>query len=132
MPTTSATLDGLFGNWGKRPGTSEMRDHLDNVLQKQRAMAIQLAECQLESERVLQREPAAVAVAAKPGAKGKFKYRPEFKYFTLRGREEESVIIAVRDEHGCALEMLDLERRDEGLTKEKREAGNEALHSLAA
>ena len=76
----------LFGNWGKRPKDEKRRNHLDKVLKKQPAMVIGLAECQEESELVLAREPAAVAVAAKPGAKGKFKYRPEFKYLTLRGR----------------------------------------------
>ena len=93
-----------------------MRNHLDTVLKKQLAMVIGLAECQLKTERVLQREPAAVAVAATAGAKRRFKYRPEFPYLTLRGKEEDSVLIAVRDQAGCALEMLDLERNDHGKT----------------
>ena len=88
---------------------------MDDVLKKHPAMIIGLTECQKESEEVLRRDPAqpdpaAVAAAAKPGAKGKFKYRPEFKYLTLRGREPESVLIAVRDEPGCALRMLDFDR----------------------
>ena len=88
-------------------------------------MIIGLSECQAESEDVLKRDPAepdpaAVAAAAQRGAKGKFKYRPEFKYFTLRGHEEESVLIAVRDELGCALRMLDFDRRPEGLVKQQK------------
>ena len=94
---------------------------MDKVLKKQSAMIIGLSECQAESEDVLKRDPrpAAVAAAARPGAKGKFKYRPEFKYLTLRGNEDESVLIAVRDEPGCALQMLDVERKAAGLAKQK-------------
>ena len=133
MPSTSATLGGCLGI-GQAAKNHQMRNHLDTVLKKQLAMVIGLAECQLETEHVLKREPdpAAVAAAAKPGAKGKFKYRPEFKYLTLRGREPESVLIAVRDEPGCALQMLDFVRRDEGLIKTKEKQKNCALHGLAA
>ena len=89
-------------------------------------MIIGLSECQEESEQVLrrdpeERDPAAVAAAAQGRAKGKFKYRPEFKYLTLRGTENESVLIAVRDEPGCALRMLDFERPEAGLVKRNRQ-----------
>ncbi|MDA8584413.1 hypothetical protein N9L68_09250 [bacterium] len=112
----------LFGNWGKRHG--KMRKRLDKVLKRQPAMIIGISECQEESEEVLrrdpeERDPAAVAAAAQGRAKGKFKYRPEFKYLTLRGTENESVILAVRDEPGCALRMLDFERREAGLVNTK-------------
>ena len=70
----------LFGNWGKRPANVKMRDHVDEVSKKQPAMAIWLAECQKETEMVLQREAAEVAAAPKVQAKRKFKYRPEFPY----------------------------------------------------
>ena len=115
----------LFGNWGKRPSNAGRRNRLDKVLKKQPAMIIGLSECQAESEDVLkrdpaERDPAAVAAAAQGRAKGKFKYRPEFKYLTLRGNEEEIVLIAVRDEPGCALRMLDFDRRPEGLVKKKK------------
>jgi len=114
----------LFGNWGKRPGDAKRRTRLDKVLKRQPAMIIGLSECQEESEEVLrrdpeERDPAAVAAAAQGRAKGKFKYRPEFKYLTLRGIENESVLIAVRDEPGCALRMLDFERREAGLVNNK-------------
>ena len=95
---------------------------MDNVLKKHLAMIIGLSECQAESEEVLKRDPAernpaAVAAAAQRRAKGKFKHRPDFKYLTLRGDEEESVLIAVRDELVCALRMLDFNRRAEGLVR---------------
>ena len=35
----------LFGNWGKRPKSLKMRNHLDTVLKNQLAMVIGLAEC---------------------------------------------------------------------------------------
>ena len=82
-------------------------------------MVIGLAECQLEPHRVLKREPAAVAVAAEPGAKRKFKYHPEIPYLTWSGKEESGVLISVRDQAGCALEMLDFERTSRGCTKRK-------------
>ena len=112
----------LFGNWGKRPANQGRRNRLDDVLKKHPAMIIGLTECQAESEEVLKRDPAqpdpaAVAAAAQRRAKGKFKYRPEFKYLTLRGSEKESVLIAVRYEPGCALQMLDVERKAAGLAK---------------
>ena len=122
----------LFGNWGKRPTHVNMRNHLDKVLKKQPAMVIGLAECQLESECVLQREPAAVAVNATPGANSKSKHRPEFPYPTLRGTEETSVLIAVRDQAGCALELLDLDRQEHGNTRKQETATYEAVHTLAA
>ena len=124
----------LFGNWGKRPKNSKLRNHLDTVLKKQPAMVIGLAECQLETEEVLQREPAAVAANATSGARRRFKDRPEFSYLTLRGEEEKSVLIAVRDQAGCAIEMLDCEKCDHGRTKRKKAktTEKEARHTLAA
>ena len=66
----------LFGNWGNRPAKVNMRNHLDNVLKKQPAMVIGLAECQEATEMVLKRVPAAVAAAPKAQAKRTFKSRP--------------------------------------------------------
>ena len=93
-----------------------MRDHLDTVLKKQPAMVIGLAECQLETEHVLKREPDPAAVAAdpKPGRKRRFKNRSEFAYLTLRGQDTTSVLIAEQDQDGCALEMLDWDRKTHG------------------
>ena len=76
----------LFGNWGRRPRDREMRDHVDEVLKKQPAMVIGLAECQKETEMVLQQGPAAVAAAPKAQATSKFTSRPEFQYLTFRGK----------------------------------------------
>ena len=107
----------LFGNWGKRPVHPKMGAHLDEVLKKQPAMVIGLAECQKETEMVLQQGPAAVADAPKSQAKSKFTSRPEFQYLTYRGNEESSVLIAVRDQAGCALDLLDVEKLHHGKTK---------------
>ena len=76
----------LFGSWGKRPTHLKRPGPLDIVLLKQLAMVIGLAECQLESQFVLEREPtAAVAASSKPGARRTFKYRAEFQYLTVSG-----------------------------------------------
>ena len=123
----------LFGNWGKRPSLLKMRNHLDTVLKKQPAMVIGLAECQLETEHVLKREPDPAAVAAdpKPGRKRRFENRPEFAYLTLRGKEEGSVLIAVRDQAGCALQHLHTERVHHGPTKEKHRKQRKRRHILS-
>ena len=105
---------------GKPPSTQEMRDHVDKVLKKQPAVVVGLAECQLETELVLRRDPAAVAVAPNAQAKRTYKYRPELSYLTLRGKEESSVLIAVRDQAGCALELLDTDRPLHGQLKRKK------------
>ena len=106
---------------GQAATKPEDEDQLDKVLKKQPAMVIGLAECQLESQLVLEREPepAAVAAPSKPGARRKFKKRPEFPDLTVRGREEEIVIIAVRDQAGCALEMLEAVCKEHGLVNTK-------------
>ena len=107
----------LFGNWGKRPGNPKMRAHLDEVLKKQPAMVIGLAECQEATEMVLRAVPATVTAAPKAQAKSKFKSRPEFQYLTMRGNEDSSVLIAVRDQAGCTLDLLDVEKLRHGQTK---------------
>ena len=109
----------LFGNWGSRAKNPKMREHIDKVLKKQPAMVIGLAECQKGTEEVLQREPAAVAANATSGARRRFKDRPEFSYLTLRGEEDKSVLIAVRDQAGCAIQMLNCEIYDAGKMKRK-------------
>ena len=121
----------LFGKWGRRPRNPNMRDHLDEVLKKQPAMVIGLAECPKETEIALQREAAAVAAAPKAQAKRTFKYRPEFPYLTLRGNEESSVLIAVRDQAGCALELLNTERLCHGKTKTNGNTHDKSLGILS-
>ena len=120
MPSTLASSGG-FWELGQAAINDKMRNRSGNVLKKQFAMVIGLAECQLETERVLNREPDPAAVAAdpKPGRKRRFKNRPEFAYLTLRGKEEISVLIAVQDQAGCALQMLDLERKEHWQTNQK-------------
>ena len=122
----------LFGNWGSRAQNQKMREHIDEVLKKQPAMVIGMAECQLETEQVLQREPAAVAANATSGARRRFKDRPEFSYLTLRGEEEKSVLIAVRDQAGCAIQMLNCEIYDAGKTKSKKSKNNKPHREIKA
>ena len=105
-----------------------MRNPLDLVLKKQPAMVIGLAECQADTEDVLKREPSAVAEHATPGVCG-FYLRPEFQYLTLRGKEEDSVLIAVRDHPGSALQLLDLYRLNHRSTK--RRHSNNGLRAVA-
>ena len=105
-----------------------MRQHFDNVLKKQPAMIIGLAECEKASEDVLRAPPAAVAasppaaVAAPAAADAQeehFDNRQGYEYLTLRGNEESSVLIGLRKEVGNTLELLNWERRFEGRYKRK-------------
>ena len=114
----------LFGNFGSRAENPKMREHIDELLKKQPAMVIGLAECQSQTEEVLQREPAAVAANATSGARRRFKDRPEFSYLTWRGDEEKSVLIGVRNQAGCSIQMLNCEIYDAGRTKRKKSKNN--------
>ena len=103
-----------------------MRQHLDEVLKKQPAMVIGLAECQRESEEVLRAPPAAVAAAAvAEGQTQGFGSRPGFQYLTLRGDEECSVLVGLRQESGNTLELLNWDRRFEG--RYKRRSGGRGM-----
>ena len=59
-----------------------------------------------------------MADTATPGVCG-FYLRPEFPYLTLRGKEVDSVLIAVRDIAGSALQLLDLYRLHHGSTRRR-------------
>ena len=84
-----------------------------------------LAECQAESEEVLRSEPAAVAASADAeGQERRFEDRPGYQYITIRGDEEDSVLIGVREESGNTLELLDWERREWGRYR-RRSGGKE-------
>ena len=109
----------LFGNFGSRAENPKMREHIDELLKKQPAMVIGLAECQADTENVLKREPSAVAGTATPEVCG-FYLRPEFPYLTLRGKEHASVLIAVRDRPGSELQMLDFTRICHGEIKRRK------------
>ena len=77
-------------------------------------MIIGLSECQEESENILCEPRAAVAAFADAeGQEPGFDSRPGYPYFTLRGDEESSVLVGVRQESGNALQLLDWGRRGE-------------------
>ena len=40
--------------------------------------------------------------------------RSGYQHFTLRGDEESSILVGMRQENGNTLELLDWERREEG------------------
>ena len=114
----------LFGNWGKRPSNRAMREHLDMVLKRNPAWIIGLAECEEASEDLL----AGPAVAGDPNApEVSLERRDGFAYLTLRGCEDSSVLVAVRNETGNRLDLLDWERRSCGKGKKgANDAGGDA------
>ena len=116
----------LFGNWGKRPRNHAMREHLDMVLKRNPAMIIGLAECEAASEDLL----GAPAVAGDPTApQGSLERRDGFAYLTLRGCEDSSILVAVRNEMGNRLELLDWERRREGRYRRRSGSGRAEAYS---
>ena len=116
----------LFGNWGKRPRNQAMRKHLDMVLKRNPAMIIGLAECEAASEDLL----GAPAVAGDPTApRGSLERRDGFEYLTLRGCEDSSILVAVRNEMGNRLELLDWERRREGRYRRRSGRGRAEAYS---
>ena len=104
----------LFGNWGKLPRQADMRKHLQMELKRNPAMVIGLAECQLESEALL-RAPG--CEGDKNAPEGSLESRDSYRYLTLRGAEESSILIGIRQSTGNDLELLFWERRHEGAYK---------------
>ena len=93
----------LFGNWGKRPRTVAMQNHLDMVLKRNPAMIIGLAECDLASETLLRAPGEEGHPSAPPQS---LQARDAYEYLTLRGSEESSVLIGIRKQMGSALDLL--------------------------
>ena len=115
----------LFGNWGKRPRNRSMREHLDMVLKRNPAMIIGLAECEEATENLLE----GPAVAGDPNApEGSLQRRDGFEYLTLRGQEDSSVLVALRNETGNRLDLLDWERRRAGRYR-RRNGGHAEAYS---
>ena len=88
-----------------------MRQHLEMVIKRNPAMIIGIAECQQEIEQLLQ----GPAVAGdKTAPKDSLQHRDGYKYLTLRGQEESSVLIGARTEIAHTIKQLYWERRYDG------------------
>ena len=116
----------LFGNWGKRPSNANMREHIDMVLKRNPAMIIGMAECCPQTEQVLRDQGADGDPHA---ARGSLESRHSYQYLTLRGNEESSVLIGIRNTQGNALTLLDWERREEGCYRRKTGHGKATAYS---
>ena len=116
----------LFGNWGKLPRQADMRKHLQMELKRNPAMVIGLAECQLESETLL-RAPGCEGDKNEP--EGSLENRDSYRYLTLRGAEESSILIGIRQSTGNDLELLFWERRHEGAYKRCSGRGHAEAYS---
>ena len=116
----------LFGNWGKLPRQADMRKHLQMELKRNPAMVIGLAECQLESETLL-RAPG--CEGDKDAPEGSLESRDSYRYLTLRGAEESSILIGIRQSTGMDLELLFWERRHEGAYKRSSGGGQAQAYS---
>jgi hypothetical protein len=114
----------LFGNWGQMPSNRLVRDRVLMQLKRQPAQIVCLAEAEELVEATLRSPPSetystgagSTAVAAQPStASGDgLVARRSFEYLVIRGREQCSILIAVRVNIAKSLECLFWERRYEG------------------
>ena len=110
----------LFGNWGRMPCNVDQRRNVELALKRHPAMIVGLAECEAQTEALLNTRgepaPAVAGVDAPPGLEG----RESYEYLTLRGSEEVSVLIGLRATMGNQLTLVFWERRWEGTYKKKK------------
>ena len=101
----------MFGNWGARARDEGVQTNIDLQIKRSPAQIIGLTECEALTEDILKQ----AAVAADPNAAaGSLRARPGFEYWTVRGDEEKSNMLAVRKNVAHQPELLFWERRFEG------------------
>ena len=114
----------LFGNWGKMPSNRLVRDRVLMQLKRQPAQIVCLAEAEELVEATLRSPPnesystgagsTAVAVQPSTASGDELVARSSFEYLVIRGREQCSILIAVRVNIAKSLKCLFWERRYEG------------------
>ena len=116
----------MFGNWGRVPSNRQKRERVELQLKNCPAQILCLAEAQ-ECVDALLRSPSLTpspAVAGDPddssAVADELASRPGFEYLTIRGREECSILVAVRATMARSLTCLHWERRFEGEEKKKK------------
>jgi hypothetical protein len=108
----------MFGNWGTLPAKPNERKRVLMQVKRIPAQIVCLAEAQELVEQTLRSPPSSTgAQAADADA---LEGRAEFEYLVIRGREDSSLLMAVRANVARDLECLYWERRFEGVYKEKR------------
>jgi hypothetical protein len=103
----------FFGNWGLRASDENVQRNIDLQIKHGPAQIIGLTECMRETELVLL-TPAVAGKQEEPAVAGKLETREGFEYFTLRGEEHASVLIAARTNTASSLKLLHWDRKNEG------------------
>ena len=114
----------MFGNWGARARHAETQGHIVLQIKRGPAQVIGLTECEEMTQRMLE-EPAVAADSNAPS--DSLLRRPGFPYWTLRGEEDKSNLLAVRTTMVGPPELLLWDRVCEGQYKLK--SGNEGRAS---
>ena len=122
----------FFGNWGARPSGKVERDAHDLQIKRCPAQIVGLCECGEVTQRLLEEEVApdaggaAAAVAKQLKGKGQpLKNRRGYEYWTIRGDEPQSNLIAVRKSVGYPPRLLFWNRQFEGIyTTKHKKKGN--------
>ena len=138
-----------FANFGNKPKDPIKAEKLEWALKKNPAQIIGMTECQQVTEDMLRREVPAVAgkraatndanevhavagkSAGEENAKEK-KERSQWEYITMRGTEDNSNLLGVRNTLGARIKYLIWNRRDEGnyLTKTRKDSREKMAYRL--
>jgi hypothetical protein len=120
----------LFGNWGKVPSNTRVRERVIMQLNRQPAQIVCLAEAEELVEATLRSPPiltdstgaasSAVAVETSTSTFDALFARSSVEHLVIRGREEVSLLMVVRLNIAKSLECIYWERRFEGEYTHKR------------
>ena len=103
----------FFGNWGLRASDVKVQRNIDLQIKHGPAQIIGLSECMRETEEVLL-SPSVAGLQEEPAVAAKLETREGFEYFTVRGNEPSSVLIAARTNTASGLHLLFWDRTNEG------------------
>ena len=111
----------MCGNWGSRASDYDVQGNIDLQIKRGPAQILGLCECERLTQDIL--ESAAVAADADADPQS-LAARPGFEYWTVRGNEERSNLLAVRKNVGRQPELLLWDRVFEGEYKTKKGRAN--------
>ena len=115
---TKETSASCSTNWGNLPAKRLERERVLMQLKRIPAQIVCLAEAQELVEETLRSPPS--TRGAESAVADELEGRGEFEYLVIRGREDSSLLMAVRTNMARSLECLHWERRFEGTNKKKR------------
>ena len=128
-----ANIGWFFANWGQVPKAGAKRERIDTVLKKNPATVIGLCECDAVTDAQLRvngtRGTTRDVDDPQLRVKNVMDQRDAVSYLTIRGHEEHSILLGVRQGLGNDLKMLFWERRSEGTYKRSGNRGRANAYS---